>query len=190
MKKLKHLTKIQSGIFAQTGLWEDVIYLQAKYFDDNGNLSKLVKPDLKLDNRIIKYLLREGDILFAGKGTKNFAVLYRETMGPAIASTTFLVIRMENQKKLKPEFLTWWLNHPKSQLYFKTHAKGSSTPLISKKVLGELEVPVPTLKKQAIIGEVQRLWQRKEEIESRITQLEEKITQHQLFMATQKDHSS
>ena len=43
------------------------------------------------------HILRQGDVLFAAKGTKNFAALYESKYHTAVASTSFFVIRVHKQ---------------------------------------------------------------------------------------------
>ena len=73
-------------------------------------------------------MLRHGDVLFAAKGTKNFAAWFEKTNQPAVASTSFFVIRVQENfsNKFLREFLVWLINHPTSQKFLKGNAIGSS----------------------------------------------------------------
>jgi type I restriction-modification system DNA methylase subunit len=73
---LKHITTIQTGVFAKPIQKGEIVYLQAKHFDENGELSEPLYPDLNAESKIHKHLLKKGDVLFAAKGTKNFAACY------------------------------------------------------------------------------------------------------------------
>ena len=46
-----------------------MVYLQAKHFDVNGQLLAALHPDLMADGISEKHLLKDGDVLFAAKGT-------------------------------------------------------------------------------------------------------------------------
>ena len=72
---LGHIATIQTGIFAKPVPKGEIIYLQAKHFDENGLVNTVLHPDLKKDTLTEKHFLRHGDILFAAKGTKNFALV-------------------------------------------------------------------------------------------------------------------
>ena len=90
MKKiLKDIATIQTGIFGKTESKGDIVYLQAKHFSETGQLHTILHPDLKADNITDKHLLRTGDVLFAAKGTKNFAAVFENHNEPAVASTSF-----------------------------------------------------------------------------------------------------
>lgn len=155
---LKHIASIQTGVFAKPVPDGDVIYLQAKHFDEAGQISVELHPDLMADTIPERHLLRQGDVLFAAKGTKNFAAVYN-LEEPAVASTSFFVIRLENEfrHRILPEFLVWLMNHPVAQAYLKGQAMGSSIVSISKGVLEELEISIPNIATQEIILKISNL---------------------------------
>ena len=76
--KLKHISFIQTGVFAKPVKEGQIVYLQSKHFDENGILKTSLYPDLKAEDISEKHLLNNGDIIFAAKGTKNFAALVRK----------------------------------------------------------------------------------------------------------------
>ncbi len=43
---LKHIADIQTGVFANTVSEGEIVYLKAKHFDENGQLSSVLHPDL------------------------------------------------------------------------------------------------------------------------------------------------
>ena len=110
MKKLiKDTAYIQTGLFAKPSGTGELVYLQSKHFDEYGQLHALLHPDLDADGISDKHLLRDGDVLFAAKGTKNFATVFENHHEPAVASTSFFVIR-PTDKNLLPQYLAWILN--------------------------------------------------------------------------------
>lgn len=183
MKTLvKAISRIQTGLFAKPNAVGDIVYLQSKHFDDQGKLSAALHPDLSINEISEKHLLRSGDVLFAAKGTKNFAAVYEEHNQPAVASTSFFVIRLFNSKVL-PEYLAWFLNNPNTQALLKAQAMGTSIPSISKLVLEDLEIPVPTIEKQKSVIEISKLrWQEKN-IYAKLESLRDKKIQTQIINA-------
>lgn len=159
-----------------------MVYLQAKHFDENGNLHTLLHPDLPAGRIAAKHLLQEGDVLFAAKGTKNFATVYERHNEPAVASTSFFVIR-PTHKNLLPQFLAWFLNHPHTQALLKAQALGTSIPSISKHVLENLEIAVPGLDIQKTILHITLLRNREKVLKKDIETLREKQIQQQIFHA-------
>lgn len=179
---LRHIAFIQTGLFAKPIAKGDILYLQAKHFDENGNLRSSLHPDIKADYITEKHLLRTGDVLFAAKGTKNFATVFENHNEPAVASTSFFVIR-PTQKHINPHFLVWYLNHPSTQKLLKGQAIGTSIVSISKAVLEELEIPVPDIKTQKAILQIAKLRNEEINLKQQIEMLREKQIQQQIINA-------
>ncbi len=157
--KLKNIAGIQTGISAKSINDGEIVCLQAKHFNENGNLISSLHPDISADGITGKHLLQQGDILFAAKGTKNFATCFQNIIYPSVASTSFFVIRLHVNYKtqIQPEFLVWFINNPVSQKYLKGNAIGTSMVSISKVVLAELEISIPTIKIQEVILKISQL---------------------------------
>lgn len=179
---LKHITSIQTGVFAKPVQKGEIVYLQSKHFDENGELAETLYPDLNADSKIDKHLLRKGDVLFAAKGTKNFAAWYENDNIPAVASTSFFVIRLHD-KNVLPGYLTWFLNHPETQSFLKAFARGTSIASISKAVLSELEIPLPDIQKQKLILQLFKFRNKEKNLKQQIEILREREIQHLLISA-------
>lgn len=179
---LEHITTIQTGVFAKPIQKGDIVYLQAKHFDKNGELTEILYPDLDANSKIEKHLLKRGDVLFAAKGSRNFAAWYENDKIPAVASTSFFVIRL-HEKNILPGYLTWFLNHPNTQALLKGQARGSSIASISKVVLSELEIPIPYIQKQELILKIFKLRNKEKSLKQQIENLREKEIQSLLINA-------
>jgi restriction endonuclease S subunit len=182
---LKHIAFIQTGVFAKPVKEGQIVYLQSKHFDENGILRSSLYPDLKSESISEKHLLQNGDIIFAAKGTKNFAALYESKNKPAVASTSFFVIRLNEdfQDKILPEYLTWYLNRATSQHYLKSQAVGSSMVSISKSVLDELDLSIPNLNTQKSILKITHLRNSEKKLQQQMELLREKQIQQQIINA-------
>ena len=186
---LQQVASIQTGIFAKTISKGEIVYLQAKHFDEQGRLSSTLHPDLKQDNVTAKHLLRPSDVLFAAKGTKNFAAWYESKNLPAVASTSFFVIRLQENfsNKILPEFLVWSINHPSSQKFLKGRAIGTSIVSISKSVLEELEISIPDLPTQKAILKISQLRNTERKLKQQIEALREKQIQQELINSIKRE---
>lgn len=182
---LGHIANIQTGIFAKPVYKGEIVYLQAKHFNENGHLHSLLHPDLKADNITEKHLLKHGDVLFAAKGTKNFAAWYESKNQPSVASTSFFVIRLHESlsSKILPEFLVWLINHHTAQKFLKGKAIGTSIVSISKSVLEELEISIPDVQTQKAILKISDLHSKEKKIKQQIETLREKQIQQQIINA-------
>ncbi|MCU0417113.1 MAG: restriction endonuclease subunit S [Cytophagaceae bacterium] len=183
MKKLiKDIANIQTGLFAKPSGDGDLVYLQSKHFDENGQLYKELYPDLQLDEVPKKHLLQNGDVLFAAKGSKNFATVFENHNEPSVASTSFFVIRSVD-KYVLPQYLAWFLNNHTTQTLLKGQAIGTSIPSISKQVLENLEITIPEIKMQMTIVEISKLRNKEKSLKIQIELLREKQIQQQIINA-------
>lgn len=185
---LKHIANIQTGIYAHPVTSGKIVYLQVKHFSENGQLNDIIKPDLPLNNQTEKHLLNDGDVLFAAKGTNNFAVQYENKNGNCVASSTFLVIRFKEEfrKIVFPKYLCWYINHSKTQEWIKAKARGSSIPSVSKMDLQELELIIPPIEKQKAIVKIDSLQKKEQSIMRKIQLLKEQYIQNRLITAINK----
>lgn len=176
---LEHIASISTGVFAKPVAEGEIVYLQARHFDENGILISELHPDLKADEISDKHILKSGDVLFAAKGNKNFATVFEDQYPRSVASTSFFVIRLRNSKIL-PDYFAWFMNSPKTQLFLKSTAIGSSIASISKAVLEKLEISVPNIQTQRIILKISRLRNKEKEIRQKIELLQEIIIQQKI----------
>ncbi len=181
MKTLvKDIAILQTGLFAKPSGNGRLVYLQSKHFDEHGQLHAVLHPDLEVEGIAEKHLLKDGDVLFAAKGTKNFAAVFENHNEPSVASTTFFVIRPTDRKVL-PQYLAWLLNNHVTQTFLKAQAIGTSIPSISKQVLENLEITVPSVETQKSILEIIQLRKKEISLKERIETLREKQIQQQII---------
>ena len=179
---IKDITHIQTGLFAKPSGIGELVYLQSKHFDEYGQLNAVLHPDLLADGISEKHLLKDGDVLFAAKGTKNFAAVFENHNEPSVASTSFFVIRLAN-KKLLPQYLAWVLNSRTTQAMLKGQAIGTSIPSISKQVLENLEIVIPSIATQKAILQITKLRNKEKLLKKKIEILREKQLQQQIINA-------
>lgn len=182
---LKNITTIQTGLFAKPNGKGELAYIQVKHFDNQGQLCKALHLDLASNNISDKHILKPGDILFSSKGSKNFAVVYEARNAPAVASTSFFVIRI-NSIEILPQYLAWYLNNEDTQSKIKGQAIGTSIPSISKHILETLEVSFPRIEIQLSILQIASLRKREKYLANEIERLREIQIQQQIKNLIQK----
>lgn len=180
--ELKHIANIQTGVFAKPVAKGDIAYLQPKYFDELGKLTTNLEPDLNSVGISEKHILKQGDVIFAAKGSKNFAARFELEGMSAAASTSFFVIRIFEENIL-PEYLTWYLNHQTTMKYLKSFAKETSIASISKDILNDLEIIIPSLEKQQLIFKIDDLRSTERQIAMKLLSLKQVLNQQQLYNA-------
>ena len=179
---IKNIANIQTGLFAKPSGIGELVYLQSKHFDEYGQLHSVLHSDLVAESIPEKHLLKSGDVLFAAKGTKNFATVFEYHNEPSVASTSFFVIRPTN-KKLLPQYLAWVLNSYATQILLKGQAIGTSIPSISKQVLENLEIAIPSIDMQKAILQITKLRNKEKFLKQKIETLKEKQIQQQIINA-------
>lgn len=168
-KSIAHIARVQTGVFAKPLETGEVVYLQARHFDEHGSLIGQLYPDLSASEVSDKHLLNGGDVLFAAKGIKNFATVHESHNLPAVASTSFLVLRI-NQQVVLPEYLAWFLNLDETLTHLRAKAKGTSIPSITKADMMALEIPVIPMERQQLIVHLQHLGRREVQLRMAILQ--------------------
>lgn len=180
--QLQDIATIQTGVFAKTGGEGDLVYIQAGFFDDKGKLITRLFPNLNKDGIAERHWLKDGDVLFAAKGSKNFAAVFEAHNMPAVASTSFFVLRLSTTEIL-PHFLAWVLNSQKVLKLLKEHSVGTAIPSISKRQLASIEIPVPSIETQKTILTLYQLRQKECELFNQINMLKERKFELSIYNA-------
>ena len=176
-KKISEIAEVVSGVYLLAAPYGEVYYLQIKDLLSESPEKTASKVTLSAKNE--RYLLAKGDLLFAGKGTTYLCKVFDLDI-PAIASTTFYIIRIGDGDIL-PDYLCWYLSQPKTLAIIKSGQVGTGTPLIRKQILENLEIAIPDLKTQQQIVDLAKLQQKEEELLKTITEKRNLIT-NQLIM--------
>ena len=104
--------------------------------------------------------LRTGDILFAFRGTRYFAVALEEVPTRCVASTQFMLLRVPDSSKLLPEFLAWQLNQGPAQRFFHQRAAGTAQRSLRRRDIEAVTVAIPSLRLQQSVMELVSLVRR------------------------------
>ncbi len=170
--KLKEVAKILSGVYMKGNPTGEIACLQIKdlQMDSPETTAMRIEYAHKLDG----YMLKKGDLLFAGKGTTYLCKVFDLDI-PAVPSTTLYSIRLQSNM-VSPEYLCWYLNHPSVVASVKATQAGSGTPLIHKPTLENLEIIVPDQETQRLIVELSSLQNREKEILEAIAEKRMQVT--------------
>lgn len=98
--------------------------------------------------------LQEGDVIFAARGAKNYAVALYDVPNRSVCSPHFFVLRAKTG--CNPEFLAWQINQKPAQEYFKRSATGSHIMNIRREVIEKLRIALPSLTRQRAIVQFAR----------------------------------
>lgn len=180
--RLQAVAELSSGIYLKGSPAGKIAYLQVKdlLMPSPETTATRIEYIPKLDN----YMLKRGDLLFAGKGTTYLCKVFDLNI-PAVPSTTLYSIRLRS-KVISPEYLCWYLNHPSVVAAVKTVQAGTGTPLIHKPTLENLEVIVPDYETQQRIVELSYLQKREKEILEAIAEKRMQVTNQILINELKK----
>lgn len=151
---LQDLAEISTGLnYKQSDLTnnphQDIPLIQVKDIQNN-RLNKNTVISIKKECIDPRLMLRTDDILFAAKGNRNFAFLYKGDISNAMPSSTFFILRLKRNDIL-PEYLAWYLNSNQAQDFFKEYVHGTFIPNISKSVISKMKIHIPDLETQVMI---------------------------------------
>ena len=177
-KKISEIANITSGTYLQTAPDGDTAYLQVKDFTTDAPVKMASK--VRMSKKVQNCLLRNNDILFAAKGAVYLAQCYNENDGNAVASTAFFVIRLKDNDIL-PEYLCWFLNQHRTEVYIKAQQQGTGVPAIRKGVVEQLEVPVPDQPTQRNIVALAQLAKKEYQLRKEIALKEQLLIEQQLM---------
>lgn len=166
LKKLGQIAGIRSGYTLRGAITPDpegdVRLLQIKDLDQDWQFNHNALPTVLWEQRIAPPFLEQGEIIVAARGNRNLAVVYRGEV-PVVATSQFLIVSLRRQEReIVPEYLCWLLNHPMIQQWF--HRSGTNIQLITKSALLDVAIPVPPLETQLQLIDLQRVWQKEDEL--------------------------
>ncbi len=156
MNRIAEIASVFSGYHFRGGVNHvaDGLYavIQAKDVDDSLHFDRerLVRVNLEADPE--RYLVRQGDVVFLSRGMHPWALPISEPIGDTVVPSSFYIVRPDPQK-VRPDYLAWFLNHPKTQAALGDIAKGSNIPFISMREFVDFAVQIPSLMTQEnIVG--------------------------------------
>ena len=180
---LSDIASLASGLYLKPGISANAMYLQTVSFNEFGKLDNKMKPTVNVEGRAEKHLLQEGDVLFAAKGTHDLACVYHSEYGLAVASSTFIVLRIKPDFKsvILPEYLAWYLSVAPEFGRNSQKQLGTTVSSVSIKKLSKLAVKIPKIEKQHLIIRVKKLHQQETEIMRSLEHLRNEMVQHMLL---------
>ena len=163
--ELKNIADIQSGYISR-GKIEPMVngsyfLLQARDVDADkliyqaGGMVRF-NPDLSPKDQPLK----QNDILFMARGSRNYSILVKEIPRSVLAAACFFIVRVSSRDVL-PDYLFWFLNQAPADNYFRRHSgRGVHMPVVKRSVLENIDIPIPPAEEQKIIVELNSLLQK------------------------------
>ena len=190
-KPLAHIARIFGGYPFRTALRQadagPVLVIQPKDVGEVGGRRLwtgslfMFAPDGAMDD----YLVRQGDVLFLARATKDHAILVGEIPDDrvVIASGQFFVLRPG--AGVLAAYLAWYLNQAPTQAYLREIGGRSTIPYIRRIHLMTVPVDVPPLDVQQRIVQVAECWEREKELVRRHMEKREQLIANVSWAAAQ-----
>ena len=123
-------------------------YIRITDIDDEGHLNDAVVSPKEINE---KYILKDGDILFARTGaTVGKTYRYRKTDGNCIYAG-YLIRFVPNPDLVYPDYIWYFTKSPQYMEFIRNSMKVVAQPNINAKQYGDLEIEVPLKATQEVI---------------------------------------
>jgi type I restriction enzyme S subunit len=103
--------------------------------------------------RLIRYQLQAGDIIFGRKGSVERRALIRVEEQGWLQGSDCIRLRL-NPSAVNPAFVSYVLGTKAFREWIIQHAHGATMPSLNQEILGRVPLPFPTLQEQCVIAEV------------------------------------
>jgi restriction endonuclease S subunit len=164
--------------------------LQIQNVTDDGALNLNTLRSLRLRAIPEKSLLRGGDVLLSARGQRNLAATYEGDLPmPVVAASQFFVIKPK-RREILAEFIGWYLNQSPAQRHLLSNRTGSHVQIITKSVLEELPMDVPSLANQRRILQLHGLARREQKLSERLSRKRFEAIEATCLKIAAGEHSS
>ncbi len=188
-RTIKEIADVQIGYQPKGRIKNDpgseFLIIQGKDVSEDGinwNDVARITPKRK---RLDRYVLKDGEILFMSRGTRNIATTVRTPKPNSLVVGSFYVLK-PRQGDFVSEYLTWYLNLPRTQEKIRGLASGSNIPLISRSAFDGLEIEIPPLDIQQKIAEVSALQQKEAQLTNELLELRQEYAEATCMQAIRR----
>jgi len=176
--KIENIVNIRAGFTFRSRPDADVngtaFLVQQKNVNDSRTAICFDGAMLFTPDRDMKaHWLQDGDVLFMGKGHSIFGCIVNNPPGDTVAVGLFFVLSLNQDEKERvlPEYLAWFLNRKATRdELLKVSGSGVSMPVVRRKVLESLEIPLPSLETQQRIVDLNQLLVREKNLMKELTE--------------------
>lgn len=159
--KMKEVATVQMGYSFRSRLETSesggvaVIQMKDLLNDNTVGCDGLMKIDMEAVME--HHLARKGDLIFRSRGHIATSAVLLDDPGNAVVAAPLLRIRVTKPEAVLPEYLNWYISQRDAQIFLTSRADGTAQKMISKQAIEDMEVALPSLKKQKNIVELATL---------------------------------
>jgi type I restriction enzyme S subunit len=157
--QLSEIADVQTGPFGSQLHMSDYVLsgtpiITVEHFGEN----KIIHENLPLvsdsdKKRLIKYTLREGDVVFSRVGSVDRRVYVTSNENGWMFSGRCLRVRPKHEK-VQGKYLSYYFGQESFKEYIRINAVGATMPSINTQILSEVEINIHPLPEQESIAEV------------------------------------
>ena len=158
--ELGKLAEIQTGPFGSQLHQEDYVpvgtpLITVKNLGENKvTYNKLDFVSDQDKERLSKFILQEGDIVFSRVGYVDRRAFITKNERGWLFSGSTLRVRVKETSTLNPKYLSYYFGQKKFKEYIKNMSVGATRPSLNTQLLEELEIITPSLPEQLAIASV------------------------------------
>ena len=158
---------IQTGPFgsqlhAKDYVQDGIPSIMPKNIGDNEVIEQdIARISLEDANRLSKYLVRAGDIVYSRRGDVEKRALITEKESGWLCGTGCLRVRFGNNSTVDPSFASYYLGHPVVKNWIVRHAVGATMPNLNTGILSDLPFLLPPIEEQINISNFLAIFDKK-----------------------------
>lgn len=159
-RRVKQIATVQMGYSFRTRLESvkkgGILIVQMKDLLSNNIVSCDNLMRIDMENIKEHHIVKKGDIIFRSRGLITKSAIIMNKVSKTVVAAPLFRIRVVDTCVI-PGYLNWYINQPKAQSFLASRTKGTSVKMISKNTIEDVEVFIPSLKKQREIVELAEL---------------------------------
>lgn len=114
--------------------------------------------------------LKPGDVLFAARGNRYYALLLDDVPFDTVLSPHFFHLTVKRAAEVLPAFLAWQINQEPAQHYLQKSSHGSMVQAIGRQVLDDMPLANPPLSQQETVIKLQNAWRQEIQLFQALTE--------------------
>jgi len=182
--KIYDICKIRMGYAFRSGIQKsdsgNMSVIQPKDISDSGLLQEEDVYQVDIDSINSGHTLAPKDVLLSNRG-RFASTVYSGQFGAAcIASGSIMILTVKEKSAVLPEYLALYFNSKSGKRQFDRFNETTTIPFVSRVNLEKIDIPVPTLKKQQAMIELEHSKQCYEQLTTRKVNLLNGIINHEL----------
>ena len=152
----------------------DSVLIQMGDILPSGTLALAPERRIDLSPEMGRYLVREGDVLFRGKGAGIAAAVVPPDCPSLVAAAPIIILR-PNRSLIEPGYLAWAISSPAAVHHYMLTARSVGMLTVGATELGTLKIQVPSIETQRAVAELVLLLRREAELLKRYVGLKQQF---------------